>query len=68
MKKIRMTHHRLQAAHDRQKEYANKDRDGLSYEVDDLFHLKVYPLKGPIGERVSTVRIRYSTCFKVKIE
>ncbi|KAK9154344.1 hypothetical protein Sjap_001824 [Stephania japonica] len=44
--KIRQVRLRLQAAQDRQKKYADRYLEGLSYDVDDLVYLKVSPWKG----------------------
>ncbi|KAK9148155.1 hypothetical protein Scep_006912 [Stephania cephalantha] len=42
---IRQILHRLQAALDRQKKYANMYHNDLSYEEGDLVYLKVFPWK-----------------------
>ncbi|KAK9154106.1 hypothetical protein Sjap_001586 [Stephania japonica] len=44
--KIRQIRMRLQEAQDRQKKYADRYLEGLSYNVDDLVYLKVSPWKG----------------------
>ncbi|KAK9125892.1 hypothetical protein Scep_014738 [Stephania cephalantha] len=45
-KKIRQIRQRLRAAQDRQKKYADKYHEGLSYEEGDMVYLKVSPWKG----------------------
>nr|GEZ90410.1 putative reverse transcriptase domain-containing protein [Tanacetum cinerariifolium] len=65
-KKIIQIKHRIQAAHDRQKSYANIRHKPLEFQVDDRVMLKVSPWKGVVrfGKR-GKLNPRYVGPFKV---
>ncbi|GKF84677.1 hypothetical protein Tco_0249575 [Tanacetum coccineum] len=66
MEKIVLIKQRMQAAHDRQKSYADRKRKPMEFEVGDRVMLKVLPWKGVVrfGKR-GKLNPRYVGPFKV---
>ncbi|GKE86798.1 putative reverse transcriptase domain-containing protein [Tanacetum coccineum] len=65
-KKIILIKHRMQAAQDRQKSYADRKRKSMEFEVGDMVMLKVSPWKGVVrfGKR-GKLNPRYVGPFRV---
>ncbi|GKD76094.1 putative reverse transcriptase domain-containing protein, partial [Tanacetum coccineum] len=64
--KIALIKQRMQAAHDRQKSYADRKRKPIEFEVGDMVMLNVSPWKGVVqfGKR-GKLNLRYVEPFKV---
>ncbi|KAK9109934.1 hypothetical protein Sjap_017994 [Stephania japonica] len=63
--KIRQIRQRLRAAQDRQKKYADRYHDSLSYEVGDMVYLKVSPWKGRRGLGLREAAPRFIGPYRV---